>query len=320
MMQLLVFKDQLKKIYRQYSMFINPALKFGLTLISLFVINSQIGYYSLLGNIAVMVLISLASILLPVSAIALITSVVIVGNMYGLSLYSAAATLIMFAAMYLIFFRFTPKSGIYLLIVPVLFILKVPFVVPIVAGIVSTPVAIIPMAMGLYLYFFINYAAVNGADLITLSANDPLALIKNIALEPVMDEALWVMIIAFAAVTIAVYIIRRLAIDYPHYIAIAAGGALNIIIVLIGSLKFDMGNHMSVAGILVGGIVSIALAFAVDFFVLTVDYSRTEIVQYEDDDYYYYVKAVPKIKVTAPEVRVKRINARRATGPDEGKK
>ena len=29
-----------------------------------------------------------------------------------------------------------------------------------------------------------------------------------------------------------------------------------------------------------------------------VDFRRTEYVQYEDDEYYYYVKAVPKIKVT----------------------
>ena len=38
-----------------------------------------------------------------------------------------------------------------------------------------------------------------------------------------------------------------------------------------------------------------------------VDYSRTEYVQFEDDEYYYYVKAVPKNTVTAPQKRVKTI-------------
>ena len=35
------------------------------------------------------------------------------------------------------------------------------------------------------------------------------------------------------------------------------------------------------------------------------DYTRTEKVQFEDDDYYYYVKAVPKIKVTVSDTKPK---------------
>ena len=39
----------------------------------------------------------------------------------------------------------------------------------------------------------------------------------------------------------------------------------------------------------------------------SVDYSRTENVQFEDDEYYYYVKAVPKVGVQMPEKQVKHI-------------
>jgi hypothetical protein len=46
-----------------------------------------------------------------------------------------------------------------------------------------------------------------------------------------------------------------------------------------------------------------------------VDYSRTEYVQFEDDDYYYYVKAVPKLTVSAPDVKVQKINARKLQRP-----
>ena len=38
------------------------------------------------------------------------------------------------------------------------------------------------------------------------------------------------------------------------------------------------------------------------------DYSRVEKVQFEDDEYYYYVKAVPKLSVTAPEITIKRFS------------
>ena len=45
--------------------------------------------------------------------------------------------------------------------------------------------------------------------------------------------------------------------------------------------------------------------------VFAVDYTRTEYLQYEDDDYYYYVKAVPKLTVSAPDVKVQRIYSRK---------
>ena len=62
---------------------------------------------------------------------------------------------------------------------------------------------------------------------------------------------------------------------------------------------------------IVGILVSMVLAFVFEFFVFAVDYTRTEYLQFQDDDYYYYVKAVPKVAVTAPDVKVQRINKRK---------
>ena len=50
----------------------------------------------------------------------------------------------------------------------------------------------------------------------------------------------------------------------------------------------------------------------VNVFILAVDYSGTEYVQFEDDDYYYYVKAVPKLKVAKRDVKVKHINVKKS--------
>ena len=42
------------------------------------------------------------------------------------------------------------------------------------------------------------------------------------------------------------------------------------------------------------------------------DSTRTEHLEFEDDEYPYYVKAVPKIGVTVPEKSVKHINEKAA--------
>ena len=48
----------------------------------------------------------------------------------------------------------------------------------------------------------------------------------------------------------------------------------------------------------------------IQFFLFNVDYSRTETMQFEDDEYYYYVKAVPKLTISTPDKVVKHISER----------
>ena len=76
---------------------------------------------------------------------------------------------------------------------------------------------------------------------------------------------------------------------------------------VISDFLFDVSVPM--AELLVGTLVSMVLAAVYNFMIFAVDYSRTEYVQFEDDDYYYYVKAVPKITVSAPDVKVQKINS-----------
>ena len=52
------------------------------------------------------------------------------------------------------------------------------------------------------------------------------------------------------------------------------------------------------------------IAFIYKLFVFSVDYAKTERVQFEDDGYYYYVKAVPKI-------RTRKTRTRRRYDPDD---
>ena len=57
---------------------------------------------------------------------------------------------------------------------------------------------------------------------------------------------------------------------------------------------FSQNAPMVTITILVGSIISCVIAFVIQFLFFNLDYSRTERLQFEDDEYYYYVKAVPK--------------------------
>ena len=56
---------------------------------------------------------------------------------------------------------------------------------------------------------------------------------------------------------------------------------------------FDADLPLCIKGVLLGLIVALIVRFMKGF----LDYNHTEIVQFEDDEYYYYVKAVPKLAV-----------------------
>jgi hypothetical protein len=74
---------------------------------------------------------------------------------------------------------------------------------------------------------------------------------------------------------------------------------------------FILDQSEQIFAMILGTIFSAAIVYVVHFFKLTLDYSGVEHVQFEDDVYYYYVKAVPKVTVTTPQIKVKHINVKK---------
>ena len=59
---------------------------------------------------------------------------------------------------------------------------------------------------------------------------------------------------------------------------------LNVVLFLTGGLIMQV--RISLLGLVIGTAVSVLIALLVEFFVFSVDYSRTEYAQFEDDEYY----------------------------------
>ena len=106
-----------------------------------------------------------------------------------------------------------------------------------------------------------------------------------------------------------VYIIRRLKIDYAWGYAIGIGSVLQFIILVVCEIVFK--TEFNIVLIVIGVILGALAGYICNVMFFAVDFRRTEYVQYEDDEYYYYVKAVPKINVAGEDVKVKQINARK---------
>ena len=176
-------------------------------------------------------------------------------------------------------------------------------------GLLGTPASVVSVSFGLVISYMITYFSSNatsfGSDGVVEAANGFSTIVNGI----IGNKEMMVMIVVFAIVLILVYIIRRSSIDHCWKIAIAAGSIGLMIFTLIGDIMSD--TQISIAGVILGTIISALLMLVVEFFAFNMDYSRTEKVQFEDDEYYYYVKAVPKVTVATPERKVKKINRAR---------
>ncbi len=311
---LLTVKEQLTRFYTRFEAFIVPTLKFLAMLFALIFINSSVGFMSKLKNPAIVVILSLLCSFLPTNVIVLLSGLVIVAHMYALSLECAIVVLFIFIIMYALYFRFTPKDAISVLLTPVMFAMHIPYVMPLAMGFVGNPISSISVGCGTAVYYILHYVSENHEALSSGSGSDldvegMMGGFKTVIDGILKNETMIAMIVTFAATIIVIYLLRKLKINYSWQIALGTGMIVCFIVLIVTSAVLDA--DIGIGGAFVSLIISTLIVLGLQFFVFNVDYSRAEYVQFEDDEYYYYVKAIPKITLDTPVVRERRRPARR---------
>ena len=306
MTNLLVLKEQLKNFYSKNDAFIIPGLKFLMAFVALLLINSQLGYMSRINSPAIALIAALTCSFLPINLIILIAALFVLLHLYALSIECAIVGLAVFLILFLLYFRFSPKDTVVIILTPLCFALNIPYVIPISMGLIGTPFSTVSVSCGVVVYYLISYVNGNATALNAMEEESVIQKFRFIIDGMLNNKAMMVAIIAFVVAIVIVYFIRRMRIDHSWTIAIVTGALVSLVIVFVGDMVYA--TQISIIGTFFGCLVSIGIVWVLQFFVFNVDYSRTEHVQFEDDEYYYYVKAVPKITVATPDKKVKKIN------------
>lgn len=312
MRTMLEFKEILRKVYGKYEVFILPVAKFLLALLTLMMVNSRLGYMEAVDNSGVVLIVSLLCSFLPMGFILIFGALFVLLHLYTLAIEMALVGLAVFLIMGLLFLRFVPKDSLVVLLTTLCFHLNIPYVMPVCMGLVGTPASAVSVGCGVVVHYMINFISNNATVISSIEDSEATVRLRMVIDYLLGNRAMFVVVAAFAITVFVVYIIRRMSIDYNWSIAIIAGAMVDAVVLLIGDLMYD--TNVSVVWVLVGTIVAVLIAFVLQFFVFNVDYRRTEKVQFEDDEYYYYVKAVPKMTVATPTKTVKKINSQVRTG------
>lgn len=306
---LLELREKLKLIYSKNEVFILPVVKFLIAFAALTMVNGQLGYMSKIDSPVIVLIVALLCSFLPRGCIILFAAAFSLLHMYALSLEVAIVGFCVYLVMFLLFFRFSPRDSLVVVLTPMLFAFKIPYVMPVTMGLLGSPASAVSVGCGAAVYYFMSNIAANATRISTMGTEEATAKLRMVIDGLLNNKEMIVVIAAFAITVITVYLIRRMSIDYSWTIAMIAGVIIDLVILLVGDLMYD--TNMSLLTAILGSVAAIAAAKLLEFFRFCVDYSRTEKVQFEDDEYYYYVKAVPKMTVAAQTKTVKKINTQR---------
>ena len=306
---LLTFRDNIKAFCSRYDYILTPVLRFVVALLVFFSIKQQMGYMPLFSNILVMLLLSAVCAFLPMEFTTGIGGIIIILESTQVALDAALVGLALVLIFYCGYMRFSPKTGIIVLLVPLCYTTHLFYALPIVLGFLVGPAAIIPVIFGVILYYYETGLKELVNVLAAVTEEDTAVQGYQYILNALIDNKVMLLtFIVFACVILVTYVIYRTSFSNSWIVAFLAGGFLNVVLFLVGSVTILV--EVEIAPILVGSIVGILLAVILQFGKGIVDYQRTEVLQFEDDEYYYYVKAIPKLSVSESNKNVKHINSK----------
>lgn len=305
MTALLELKQKIKNLYSQYEIYILPVLRFILALVYFEWINANMGYMTQLNNIFIILILALICSILPSGVLIFAGFVLMIAHAYALGLEVAGFMLVLILFMTILFLRFSAGNNLVLVFTPLSFGFSVPALLPIGSGLLCSAASALPAGCGVIIYYFIRFIRVQSK----LLENTDVAMadkLKLLADGIVQNWGMWITVVAFIAVVLLVNLIRTRSFDYAWRIAIVAGGVVYVLVVLAGGFYF--GLNINVMAVIIYTVISVVVGLILEFFVFGGDYTRTERLEYEDDEYYYYVKAVPKAAVATSERSIKKIN------------
>ncbi len=314
MTQLLLLKEQIKKIYQKHSSLFNSLFRFLVGFIAFYSADKVVGYHPVLNHIYIEALLALISMILPMEALVFAVAVFVTVHVFYVSRILALSLAVIFLVLYLLYIQFTPKHGYVILMIPVAYALNIFCGVPVLLGLIATPIVILPMTIGVGIYYLITTLT----SVIAASTDDSINLFQVLVNQLAGNAELYVTICIFAVVMVVVYVIRNMGKKYSFEIAIVTGILLNTVLALLANYLFAI--SLDIVRFLIGSLISAILVWIIQFFRLSLNYASVENLQFEDEEYYYYVRAVPKMSVTAQSKRVKRFNAHLFDNGNEPKK
>ena len=306
MAKLLVLRGRIRHIYEKHYLITRGILKGIIVLICLMLLTGMFpeGYFA--GRTWVFAIIAVICAFLP-DVIGIIAVVGVVGiEVWSVSPVLAGSMLLMIAIFFLLFGRKSKEQWFMLISVPSLSACHMGFSVPVVSAIFTTPSMIPALIMGIIIGFSLEgvseYTATAQRIVGDTNVFAPLQYLINYLLS---NRSFLVALIVYSFTFVVIYVIRGMNFRYAPQIAILVGSIVLYTLEMISNIIWELGLDLIQTTVLV--LVTMGIAYIFQFMHISLDYHGTRKLQFEDEEYYYYVTAIPKYNVAVGDKTVTRI-------------
>lgn len=295
---MLTIRDGLSKFYGEHDTLIRWVLKFILALTVFWSIRAALGQMAVLNSPLILLCLSVACTFLPSNAIILVGAGLIMAHFYGISLEAALVGGGCLLIAMLLYFSIAPESALPLLFTALLTAPGFSCAPALVFGLLSGPLGAVGVAFGAMSSGLVKTVAQSGGSLTSTATEASEAMVQRMAqlIEAIFSNTeMFILMAACAAAFLVVYILRTRAIKYAWTVGMIAGVIVYLLVRIL--LSSSAGVEIQPAALILEAAVSLLAAWIAKVMLFQLDYKKTESVRFEDDDYFYYVKAVPKQKI-----------------------
>lgn len=295
---LLAVRDALSRFYGTYDTYIRLFFKFLLALCSFAAINAALGQMAVLNNPLLVFGLAVVCAFLPSNSIVLVGAAMILAHFYGLSAEAAMVGGGILLIGIMLYFGIAPHSSIPLVLTALSMAAGVPCAVAVVFGLIGGPLSAIGTIFGTLGYYLITIVKVNGGNLQATATEAAEAMVQKMSMliDAVIHNQEMLLVMAALAITLwIVWLVHRMAVKYAWMLAAVLGCLAYLVIRVAGSTILNV--EINIPGLIIDIAAALACAWISQTMLFSLDYKRTQNVRFEDDEYFYYVKAVPKRKL-----------------------
>ena len=254
MLKLLVLREQLRAFYGKHSTAITAGIRFLTALVSMICLNSALGYMKVLKSPAIVLVLALISSVCPFGGICWILALFMLAHIFAVSLELALITAAFLLVVALLYYGFAPGDSWIMILTPLLFVLKIPYVAPLLVGLSGALVSVIPLSCGVVVFHLLQYVRSNAGPLTNGESVDITQKYMQMLNGIIMNRTMILYILAFAAAAIVVWLIRNQAFNQAWTIAVIAGILVMLLVFFGGVFLYDI--SLSIPSLIAGIAVS----------------------------------------------------------------
>ncbi len=297
-------RGRIRSFYGRHEILLNRLSNGLFSLLILLVLSHDFGFAKILSHAWIVPAIAILCAFLPVSGAALVIQIYLLIQMLSLSFGVAATLVVMFAFSYALCAAYQARKMNYFVGVTAWQRLHVPYLASMQAALLGGVQEITTVICGAVISFYMKEVYDNAGLLKSgAEALSPIDLLKDNLFG---NSLFYTYVVAMAALFIVVYTIRTMNIHYAWIIAVISGIVVEFILMLSGYLF--IGQKGRIPELIVANAITFVVGLVTNYIVMDLDYTRVERVQFEDDEYYYYVTAVPKIHLEEEQKKVKKLS------------